>query len=112
LPPQLAHDVGTLGFEPGHDRREEGKGGALDRGLNEMASMAGDIGRDEQTSAPDLRAALRAKLVYMRAELVEMLVRKGVDGSMVALLGKGLAPARDRAPLYLRRNSPSPSFHS
>jgi hypothetical protein len=51
---------------------------------------------------PDLRAALRARLLYMRAELVEMLVRKGVpDGGMIALLGSvGAAlDALDRAPV-------------
>jgi hypothetical protein len=42
----------------------------------------------EKAPAPDLRAELRTKLVHMRAELIEMLVRKGVpDGGMLALLG-------------------------
>jgi hypothetical protein len=58
-------------------------------------------GRAEEGPAPDLRAALRARLVIMRGELVEMLVRKGVDGGMIALLGSvGAAlEALDRAPV-------------
>jgi hypothetical protein len=57
--------------------------------------------RAEGGPAPDLRAELRGRLVYMRAELVEMLVRKGVDGGMVALLGSGGAAleAIDRMPV-------------
>jgi hypothetical protein len=52
--------------------------------------------------APDLRGELRTKLHHMRAELVEMLIRKGVpDGGMIALLGSvGAAlEALDRAPV-------------
>jgi hypothetical protein len=61
--------------------------------MSERAVFAGEEG-----PAPDLRA----RLVHMRAELVEMLIRKGVpDGGMIALLGSvGAAlEALDRAPV-------------
>jgi hypothetical protein len=35
----------------------------------------------------DRRDALRARLVYIQAELVEMLARNEIDGGMLALLG-------------------------
>jgi hypothetical protein len=65
--------------------------------------MSGRLALNRATiaeSIPDLRAALRARLVYMRAELVEMLVRKGVDGGMIALLGSvgGALEALDAIP--------------
>ena len=49
--------------------------------------MAIDMGRTGCESAPDIHGALRERLAFMRADLIERLVTKGIDAGYLSLLG-------------------------
>ncbi len=49
--------------------------------------MIDDIAQREDKTVADLCAALRERLVFMRGELIERLVRGGIDAGMLSLLG-------------------------